>query len=199
MTRKLIRLIPVLFLAGCATYAYTVIGPGTVEYDGLMVSPSQSWNAAPKQASFVARPESGIWTHDGRMLDQMMIIPAVESGNPLFRSADDGKPQAVYRSGMLPNEIAELVESSVVHLFGESKVAADTSNLRPQKYGAEEGFIFDLSMSVSDGPNYRGICGAFIADEKLYVMLFLAAEPYYFEKHQGEALSVIQGARLSSS
>jgi hypothetical protein len=99
---------------------------------------------------------------------------------------------------MLPNEIEEFVESSVVRLFGESNATADTSGLRPHTFGANRGFLFDMNLTASEGPNYRGICGAFVNEEKLYLLLFLGAEPYYFEKHQAEVLSIIEGARLKS-
>ena len=43
----------------------------------------------------------------------------------------------------------------------------------------------------------RGGVGAFVADEKLYLIVYLGAQPYYFDKHRDEALAVIRGARVA--
>jgi hypothetical protein len=51
---------------------------------------------------------------------------------------------------------------------------------------------------VTDGPEYKGLAGAFIAADSLYVMLYLAATPYYFDKHAGEVEAIIKGARLAA-
>ena len=100
---------------------------------------------------------------------------------------------------MLPNEIEELVESSIVKLFGEGGGAVSTSALRPQLYGQHSGIMFDLSVRVSDGPDYRGVSGAIIVEEKLYLIIYLAVVPYYHEKLLDEAIEIIKSSRIESS
>jgi len=39
----------------------------------------------------------------------------------------------------------------------------------------------------------------FTADEKLYVIWYFAADPYYFDKHRDVAEAVIRSARLTAS
>ena len=51
-------------------------------------------------------------------------------------------------------------------------------------------------MTVTDGPPYKGTVGAFIANESLYLMYFLGAVPYYYDKHIDEAAAIIASARL---
>ena len=97
---------------------------------------------------------------------------------------------------MLPNEIEELTESSLVKLFKEGEVVVQTSNLRPHRFGEHNGLLFDINVAVSDGPNYRGITGALVVDKRLYLIFFLGAEPYYYKKHIDEALVIIKGARV---
>lgn len=193
------RLFPMLImsalLGGCV--AYKAVAPGESDYSGLMITTSQAWNQAPAANTPAARRTSKSWTQDGLLLDRIMIIPAVPSGESIFVSRSKDAALPLFDADMLPNEIEELTESSIVKLFGEGEVAVETMNLRPHKFGDVTGFLFDMQVAVSDGPDYGGITGAFVADEKLYLIVYLGAQPYYFDKHRDEALAVIRGARVA--
>lgn len=184
-----------VLITGCAT-TYTAVAPGTVDYDGLKIKTGQAWNLAPTIVTPLAREGSKVWTQDGILLDRIMIIPAVPSGESIFVSTDDSQALPVFKSDMLPNEIEELTESSIVKLFTEGEVAVRTTNLRPHRFGGNDGLLFDIEVTVSDGPNYQGAVGAQVVDEKLYLIFFLGAEPYYYEKHLDEALVIIKGSRV---
>jgi hypothetical protein len=184
----------VALLGGCATNTYTGVSPGLTVYDGLQVKTVQAWNLAPAYATPSARKESRFWTQDGLLLDRIMIVPAVPDGEAIFRTTSKSQALPVFRADMLPNEIEELTESSIVKLFGEGQVSVETSGLRPHRFGEHRGFLFDMEIAVSDGPNYGGIAGAFVTDDKLYLITFLGAQPYYFKKHRDEALFIIRGA-----
>jgi hypothetical protein len=151
---------------------------------------------APKEVTPAARPESKVWTQDGILLDRIMIIPGVPSGDSLFKAASSDQALPVFKADMLPNEIEGLTESSLVKQFGEGEVAVETTNLRPHRYGDNNGILFDLGVVVSDGPNYSGVAGAFVVAERLYLIFYLGAEPYYYKKHLDEALVIIKGARV---
>ena len=181
-------------LGGCVSNTYTLVSPGTAVYDGLQVKTVQAWNLAPGLATPSAREESRFWTQDGLLLDRIMIVPAVADGESIFKSTSKDQALPLFHANMLPNEIEELTESSIVKLFGEGQVSVETSGLRPHRFGKHRGFLFDMEIAVSDGPDYGGIVGAFVADAKLYLITFLGAQPYYFEKHRDEALMIIQGA-----
>jgi hypothetical protein len=56
--------------------------------------------------------------------------------------------------------------------------------------------MFDIEVNVSDGPVYRGVAGALIVSEKLYLTMFLGAEPYYYQKLLDEVLEIIKSARV---
>ncbi len=184
-------------ISGCVTY--TAVGPGELDYAGLKVQPGQAWNQAPKEVIRAARTESRVWTQDGILLDRIMIIPGVPSGEPIFRQLSGSQALPVFESSMLPNEIEELTESSIVKLFGEGGVVVETTNLRPHRYGDNRGVLFDLEVTVSDGPDYKGVAGALVVTEKLYLIFFLGAEPYYYQKHLDEALVIIKGARVPAT
>jgi len=194
------RLLPLMILGallgGCV--AYTAVAPGQVDFASLRITTSQAWNQAPTAATPASRRASKSWTQDGLLLDRIMIIPAVPSGESIFVSRNKDAALPLFDASMLPNEIEELTESSIVKLFGEGEVAVETMNLRPHKFGNDRGFLFDMQVAVSDGPDYGGITGAFVSNEKLYLIVFLGAKPYYFDKHLDEALAIIRGARVGA-
>jgi len=183
-----------VLVSGCISYA--AVGPGELSYTGLTVQTGTAWNQVPKEAARMARSESRLLTANGLLLDRISIIPAVPDNEPLFRQFSKSEALPVFKSDMLPNEIEELAESSIVKLFGEGRGAVETANLRPQRYGTNRGVLFDLKVTVSDGPDYQGIAGALIVDEKLYLVFFLGAEPYYYEKQIDEAVEIIKSMRV---
>lgn len=195
MKKCFIFLILSALVTGCMPQ-YVAVSPGVANYNGLKIQTGQAWNLAPAQVTPSARETSKVWTQDGILLDRIMIIPGVPSGESLFVTTADDQALPVFKSDMLPNEIEELTESSIVKLFREGQVAVETANLRPHKFGDNNGILFDMNVIVSDGPNYRGIVGALVVKEQLYVIFFLGAEPYYFEKHMDEAMVIIKGSRV---
>ncbi len=195
MNRYLFSIILILSTVACMP-AYVAVEPGEIDYDGLIIKTSQAWNLAPTISTPSARKGSKVWTQDGILLDRIMIIPAVPDGEPLFKTTSDDQALPSFKADMLPNEIEELTESSLVKLFKEGDVVVQTSNLRPHRFGDHNGLLFDMDIAVSDGPNYRGTTGALIVAKKLYLIFFLGAEPYYYEKHIDEALAIIKGARV---
>ncbi len=182
-------------LSACVT-GYTLVAPGTVDLAGLQVNTGASWNLAPRALNPEARKNAQVWTQDGLLLDRLIIIPGVPDGETVFLSSRDDAALPAFRADMLPNEIEELTESSIVKLFGEGGVSVSTSNLRPHRYGDDRGILFNLEVAVSDGPDYKGLAGSFIADDTLYLMLYFGAEPHYYDKHLADAERVITGARL---
>jgi hypothetical protein len=195
MSKYLFSIILSLTTVACMP-AYVAVAPGNVNYDGLIIKTDQAWNLAPAASTPSARKGSKVWTQDGILLDRIMIIPAVPDGEPLFVTTSKDQALPAFKADMLPNEIEEFTESSLVKLFKEGDVVVQTSNLRPHRFGEHNGLLFDINVAVSDGPNYRGITGAFIVDKKLNLIFFLGAVPYYFEKHIDEALVIIKGARV---
>lgn len=184
-------------LSGCVT-GFTVVEPGVHSFGSMRVTADQNWNKAPTGFTPTARSQSRTWTQDGLLLDRLIIIPRVPDGEPIIKSRDKSAALPVFRADMLPNEIEELVESSIVKLYGEGQSAVNTSNLRPQMFGEHGGFMFDITAAVTESPDYRGSVGAFIVDDELYMVMFLAADPYYHDKHAARAEAIIKSATLSS-
>jgi len=182
--------------SGCVATSYTLVEPGAITLEGLQVSATSGWNQAPPMYTPSMRKGAALWTHDGPLLDQLIIIPGVADGEPLIKSSSDSAALPLFKKDMLPNEIEELAESTFVKYFGEGNAVVTTKNLRPQRFGDKRGVMFDVDATVSDNPDYQGTAGAFIANEKLYMLFFLGAVPHYFDKHVDAAVSVIQSAML---
>jgi len=185
-----------LSLAGCVNLNYKLQGAGPVAVGALQVDADSSWNVAPSAYTPFARKGAQVWTRDGLLLDRLIIIPGVADGEPIFVEKDKAVALPRFKADMLPDELVQLTESSMVKLLGEGGTVVQSSNLRPVKFGEQRGLMFDLVATPKDGPVYRGLGGAFIADRKLNLLLFMAAEPYYFDKHKAAAGSVIGSARL---
>jgi len=183
-------------VSGCTTMSFVAVAPGPVLVGDLSLTPSTTWNAAPAMVRPYSRRDAQVWTQDGLLLDRIMIIPAVADGETLFVSREDTAALPTFRSDMLPNELEEFTESSLVTLFGEGNAVVSTSGLRPHRFGENQGVLFDFDASLTDSPDFRGLAGAFIVDELLYMMLYVAAEPYYYGKHIDEARSIIETAYL---
>ena len=184
----------VLFLAGCITFH--AVPPGEPSFAGMTVTTESTWNQAPRQWIRRMRSDAQAWTQNGLLLDRILFIPAIAPGETVFRELSGQDALPAFDANMLPNEIEELVESSIAKLFGEGGAVVETSGLRPHRFGDDRGLMFDLSVSVSDGPDYRGVTGAFVAEERLYLIVYLAVTPHYYDKYRDEAVAIIQSARI---
>ena len=164
MKKKVLLLfMPLSFFAGCSIAPFTLVTPGTVAVVDLTVQAGSGWNNAPNHQRRYARKDSVAWTKDGLLLDRLVFIPGVPDGEPLLVSRERTAAMPIFRADMLPNELEELVESSIVKFFGEGQAVVSTENLRPHRFGENRGVLFDLSATVTESPTYRGLVGAFIA------------------------------------
>jgi hypothetical protein len=186
----------VLLLSGCATTPYRLVQPGPISAGTLTVTADGGWNAL---SGTTLKKNAGVWTRDGELLNRLIVLPDIESGKTLFERTDPKAAIPPFRSDMLPHEIAELVESWLSKAFGEGETLVQSSGLRPATYGDQQGFAFDLELSLSDGPDYRGIAGGFVVDGRLNLVIFLGAEPHYFDRDKEGAARLIASARHVSA
>ncbi len=184
-----------LFLSGCVAYA--LVPAGVTSVGALQVNADNGYNLAPSVHAFGLRKDSQMWTKDGRLLDQLVIIPGVAAGETLLKLPAKTAALPEFRADMLPNEIEELAESTFVKFYGEGNAAIETANLRPHRFGEHRGFMFDVQASITEAPDQKGTVGAFVANEKLYMLFFMASTPYYHDKHAAAAVEVIKSARLA--
>jgi hypothetical protein len=189
-----LTLLLVGLLSACTTVSYTQVVPGVNALGDLQVTAGTGWNLASSYATPGQRKQTQTWTKDGLLLDRLIIIPAVGDGESIFQTRDKSAALPPFRANMLPNELEELTESTIVKMFGEGAAAVSTENLRPWRFSDQRGVLFDINVAVTESPDYRGTVGAFVVDKKLYMIMYVAATPYYYDKHKTEAESVIQSA-----
>jgi hypothetical protein len=194
---KIVLPVFILFLISACVPTYTLVASGVNSIDTLYVDAGSGWNKAPNNAYSGDRKSSQRWTQDGLTLNQLVFVPAVADGEALITSQQKDAALPVFRKDMLANELEELARSTFVKRFGEGNAVVKTANLRPQRFGENSGIMFDVEATVTETPRYKGMAGAFIAQEKLYFMYFLGATPYYFDKYREQAEATIKSATLT--
>lgn len=195
---RALGLVAALALGGCVA-GFTAVPVADATVGTITVTPAAGWNKVPPGFAPFARPGAQVWTQDGVLLDRFMLIPAVGEGETLFKvppSEKKGASLPVFKADMLPNELVQFTESSLVKLLGEGSTTVKTSGLRPVSLGGQRGIQFDLGVTPADGPAYRGVAAAAVKDKKLSMILFLAADPYYFDKHKPAVEALIASARF---
>lgn len=185
-----------LALAGCETVSYTMVPVGYRQAGSLEFAVAGDWNSVPRGLTPYAREDAQTYTRNGMLLDRFLVIPAVKDGQPLFRQDKESEALPLFRAGMLPNELVELMESSIVKLFGEGNAVVATDNLRPYRFGETPGVLFDFEATVAEGPSYKGVVGMIKVEGELYVLMYMGADPYYFDRTLPDATAQIQSARL---
>ena len=188
--RSMLGWCAVLLVTGCATTPpYTELPAGPATVGSLRFDVDAGWNVA---------SGGNYWTRDGLKLDVIIIYPDVLGGEALEKKAPKQAAYPVFQANMLPNEIVALVESTLTKVFGEGGALVTSKGLRPQDFGGQKGFAFDLAVSSSNGPDYRGLAGGFVADGKLQLAVYLGAVPYYFDLHHDSAARIIASAKLGA-
>jgi hypothetical protein len=189
----------ILLLGGCVSTQFSLVAPGQVALSDMSVTAADSgWNRAPQSMTGFLHKGSEMWTRDGILLDRLFLFPGIPNGGALFKSRDDSLVFPAFKQTMLPNEIAELTQSSLTKLFGAESIV-ETSGLRPHRLGDRRAIMFDLTLTTADQPRRHGRALGFIEANRLYLMTYIATEVYYFNKHWSQAEAVMESATLGLS
>ena len=193
MSRLVLPLIFVAALSGCAS-GYSLVSPGAVSVSEIQIDADSGWNRVPNRQLSWARGETQVWTRNGLSLDRIVMIPRIEDGESVYRfEGNDDYP--VYRSGMNDADIVELIDRTIEVAQGANHTEVTTNEVRAQRFGNDDGILFDLHAVVHDGPDYHGMAGAFVSDGHLNIVYFLGASPYYYESLSASAEAMIVSAR----
>ncbi len=176
-------------LSGCNQY--TLVKTELVEIEGIAVTPQTVWNSAPSQLRLGGRPT---WTADGTLLNSVTFISAIKDGQTLFK-AKEKEQFPTFASDMLPNEIVELVESSIVKLM--SATVSGHGSLKPLLVDGHPGFETDISIVTRDDVPRKIYVAGTVKDEALYLILFQATEVYYYDKYIGDVTNMAEGMALN--
>ena len=170
------------FVLSACTTVYTPVDAkkSPVTTRGMMLSPNVNWSKLYKPA--VNSNVADLWTIDGLMLNQLYIFGEVKEGDKLFNKINDEIVLPSYQVDMLPNEITELLVSSLNNQYG-GDLTIDTANLRPNKFGSKPGFSFEVNFFNKDGLYIKGKAFSAVVDSKLYLLLYMAPDLHYYEKN----------------
>ena len=188
--KRLLIIISALLLSGCNQYA--LVKPEPVKVKGITVSPASPWNSAPSTDSIGGRPT---WTSDGVVLNSVTFFPAIKDGKPLFNSSR--KEQfPIFTADMLPNEIVEIVESSIAKKLGAT--ISGRSGLKPLMIDSNQGFQcnFDFVIVGDEVPRRAFVAGA-VKGEVLYLMFYQATSLYYYDKYLQDIMTMAAGMELN--
>jgi hypothetical protein len=183
---RIAALAAVLGLAACASYSAIDANKPVGVGDGVLVQPQIAWGQAPFPGF-----TGTLWTQDGASLDALMFFTGIEPGKPLIDASNVPREEVrVYRAGMLPDDVMELLCANLSKL-GYLQVKGAT--LRPSPFGSVTGFRFDLTFSTGDGLNMKGEALAVQRGGKLDMILFLAPTEYYYD-HFGPTVEKVFGS-----
>lgn len=188
-----------LLVQGCVSTQYERVSSEHTRAGALNLGLSDNrWNLAPRALSAHLHKSSSIWTRDGILLDQLILLAPIEHEQELFVSTDpDTLVYPTFRKEMLPNEIEELVQASLARQHGGNAVVT-TSNLRPRTWAGQRAVAFNLAIEFADSATQKGYACATIVNDQLHIAIYQATELYYFDKHWAAASAVIDSASVAA-
>lgn len=183
-TRKLLPILLSVAIVGCAQITLVPADQVNVRSEIQVVTPI-AWSRLNVR-------HNEIWTVDGTLLQELRFAVGIEDGDSALTSPSQDK-MPVFKSGMTPVEIAELVLASLATIgLSEPKM----TSLRPATVGGVPGFRFELEMLEKDGLEWRGFAVGAINNEKLYLIIYSGARLHYFDKHRNDVEKVIESVRF---
>ncbi len=180
-----------IMLAACASDGYRKEESGVIAAGKLRVTFGRGWRRAPDSEVPEKRGVSRVYSRDGLVTDRLILVPGVGEGDALFRDVS-GAGLPAYREGATDAEIANLVAASLQAVLWDGGAIIQADNVRPHGFTGIPGFLFDLEADVAGAANQRGMGGAFVYEEHLYVTVFLAELPRSYERHREDAQAVIE-------
>lgn len=196
--KQLMMVFLCLVISACVSNQYTVVAPGPVHVKNLKVTTDGHWNKTPAMNSVYLKNGNELWTRDGLLLDKLFVFPGVDENYALFSSNSKDLVYPLFDKGMLPNEIVELTKESLTKLYG-SDALVESTNLRPHRISGKKAIMFDITINTAEQPTTSGRVAAYIDGGKLYQIIFLASEIYYFDKHWSEAEKLMESMQTLGS
>lgn len=169
-TRRLLVLLALL--AGGCNAPTLVDGSKPAAIGNLTISPQTNWNQIALDTGHT------VWTQHGLTLDSIHFVTNVQDGKPLYPIPGIRNAELTpYRGNMLPNDVQELVVSTLQR-EGYDNVRA--GSLAPCPFLGATGFCFDLDFATKEGLVMKGRVAAQKRDATLDLVQFRAPAEYYF-------------------
>ena len=179
--------------AGCGAQAPRATDAGVYDIGKMRVTLNTGWYEQRGSDLPSSQAPSKTWSRDGLDRDRLFVTGGVKDGEPIFKASDHpGLP--VFRSDMSAIETADVVAKSLQRVLWNASASIAASNARERGFTGLPGFEFELSATVPGSADHRGIAGGFIEEGRLYLTVYLAESPGYFERHQQAAQAVIDSS-----
>ena len=94
---------------------------------------------------------------------------------------------------MTPSEIMELVVDSV-STQGLERVEA--TGLRPEKFGAAQGFRFEMTFVTGQGLEGQGSVVGAVVKERLDLIIYSGLRAHYYPKYKDRVERIIESIRM---
>ncbi|MDH3586389.1 MAG: hypothetical protein OEQ30_04820 [Gammaproteobacteria bacterium] len=186
-------LVAIITITGCASQVPRASDAGVYEIGRLRITLDDRWYK--QSGSDLPRGQalSSTWSREGLERDRLFVTGGVDDGEPIFKASDyPGLP--VFRSNMSATETAGFIAKSLQGVLWSGSAVISVSNVRERGFTGLPGFEFELSADVPGAASHRGIAGGFVDEGRLYVTVYLAESPGYFERHRQAAQAVIDSS-----
>lgn len=194
MNRTTIRAVLIALAASALSACVTVTAAPTGAYKvgaDYQVNLSHDWSDVSN--IMVGRPKSvHLLSVDGPLLNRLYLSEGLIPGDFLVKPASKEQPTPTYRAGMTVREQVEFVADSVGAL---DYLRAETSNLRPAKFGDVDAVRFDITAKTKDGLDMAGAGEVAQTGGKLYVILYLAPAEHYYAAELSEVEAIFKSVR----
>ena len=187
---KIFLTVNLLLLVACAPYSL-VPANNAVDLKGFSVTPGADWNKSAHKPG--AKAES--WTSNGEVLDQLILIGDINDGEALLKTQNKSLPMPKFTADMLPFDVENLVKTSIKNL-ANGEIEVQTENLQPASFGGVPGFRFNITFFTQGGLLKTGDVLGAVKNEKLYLMIYTAADLHYYRNRLPEVEKIFASAVL---
>ncbi len=182
---------------GACVSGYTLIAasaPVKVATGEMTVTPSIAWNKAPRVYDQPKYEE--VWTADGVLLNQVTFYAGVPEGQALIKQKKKDEKQApLFNATMLPQEVAEFVESTYRVVTGSTVFTV--SSLKPAAFAGGQGFQLDFDYVLqADEVKRKGRAIGAIKNKKLYMMVYEGTATHYYDLYLAEFDKIVSTAQI---
>jgi hypothetical protein len=149
----------------------------------MRVTIGEGWLRAPAGVIPEERSSSRTLTRETLERDRLMLIPGVSDGQSIFRDQDNANPLPLFTENMNSEQIAAMVGQSMQQALWNGGATVAIKDARDHGYSGITGFVFDLEVNMPSGPDHKGAAGGFVYKDRLYVIIYSAESPEYFDGH----------------
>jgi hypothetical protein len=190
MSRKLVTLFVVVWLAGCANVVK--VGPGdTAVADRVAVRIDGAWN----QLNLPGASTSATWTQDGITLDLLQFYVGLKDGAALAPPAAKEQRPLAFKASMQPHEIVALFQG----LYTRDGSTFTLDKLEPVDFLGGKGFCFHYTVvRKADDVRLAGVAWGAVRGNELYALTFTAPRAGFFARHEKRVEDIARSARLKN-